>query len=92
MQVTMFLIKFFITCIIGYLATWIPCEILHFAGFQRTGVKPKTLAATLQARHKGVIPRNSYFAIFQKWGMAGVPPMISVGAFALGARTAYSFF
>lgn len=81
-----FLMRLFIAAFLGYLATFITPWLLHKVGFGKTGVRPATLAAYLQSRHKGAIPKNGYFAALQQWGMAGAPTFVSVIVFIIAAR------
>ncbi|KAH7951263.1 hypothetical protein HPB52_007224 [Rhipicephalus sanguineus] len=45
-------------------------------GFGRNGVKPGSLAAAWQASKHGNVPRRSFFALLQSWGVKGVPWML----------------
>ncbi|KAL1422695.1 hypothetical protein MTO96_003778 [Rhipicephalus appendiculatus] len=86
------LISFIVSLVIGYYATFVPAWALRTAGFGSTGVRPKTLAASYQAKYKGVVPRNSIFATFQQWGMTGVPPFVTSVSFFVGNRLAAWIF
>ncbi|KAH7951264.1 hypothetical protein HPB52_007225 [Rhipicephalus sanguineus] len=42
-------------------------------GFTKDGVKPGSLAAAWQASKHGNVPKRSFFAVLQSWGVKGVP-------------------
>ncbi|KAL1422694.1 hypothetical protein MTO96_003777 [Rhipicephalus appendiculatus] len=75
--INMFVIRCIFAVSVGFLSTGLLPWLIRTLGFGPTGVKPNTVASRLQGQYKGVVPKNGYFGVLQKWGVSGRDPFSS---------------